>query len=84
LAEERVKSLECGEVKADEEPTETPFAVVAVGRNIGPRDIVSVPCRSEGVGHDAVYGLLMERLQDVCVHFVYFASLCIDDYVYNF
>jgi hypothetical protein len=50
----------------------------------GPGDIVSVPCRAEGVGHDAVYGLLMERLQDVCVHFVYFASLCIDDYVYNF
>jgi hypothetical protein len=49
---------------------ENPQAKMASIRETGAGDIAITPRHSEGIGHNAVCGLLLERLQDVSVCFV--------------
>jgi hypothetical protein len=90
-ADECLKVQECGKDRADEQPAmdvsafvavsdaEAPLVKVVSGHDTEADGVVSVPCCSEGVGGEAVCGLLIERLQDVSVCFVAFTSLFIDD-----
>jgi hypothetical protein len=95
-ADAHTEGLEQKKDQASEQPVMDVFASAVVPdveaslgkviscHNTGVGDIVSIPCRSEGVSRGAVCGLLMERLQDVSAYFVCFASLFIDNCVYNF
>jgi hypothetical protein len=58
---------------------EAPLARVVCGHDAGAGALTSLLRGSEGVGCEAVCGLLIERLQDVSVCFVAFASLLIGD-----
>jgi uncharacterized protein YlxW (UPF0749 family) len=58
---------------------EAPLARVVCGHDAGAGALTSLLRGSEGVGCEAVCGLLIERLQDVSDCFVAFASLLIGD-----